>query len=201
MSSRRTRQNGFEGNGVRTLLGKPATECSVSANRASQRSRNTSPNRKNITGSIHFRRSSWRSSRRTTWNTTKDTFGTNFFRPAGACQLSLLTHGSRRGLHSYAAPRLQPSMNGRKAATENSPRRKPWVRKPQTDKPQRGERRLAAISHATEPRIRPRPRREPTLPSSRTETKERLVCPWISSLSPDFCHNASLVCFSTRGTP
>ena len=189
----------------------------MSANRASQRSRNTSPNRKNITGSIHFRRSSWRSSRRTTWNTTRDTFGTNFFRPAGACQLSLLTHGLRRGLHSYAAPRLQPSMNGCKAATENSrkagtensrevatehsPRRKPWVKKPQTDKPQQGERRVATISHATKPRIRPRPHREPTLPSSRTETKERLVCPRISSLSPDFCHNASLVCFSTRGTP
>jgi putative transposase len=26
------------------------------------------------------------------------------------------THGSRRGLHSYAAPRLQPSMNSREAA-------------------------------------------------------------------------------------
>jgi hypothetical protein len=50
----------------------------------------------------------------------KDTFGTNFFRPAGACRFLLLTHGLRRGLHSYAAPRLQPSMNSREAATQNS---------------------------------------------------------------------------------
>jgi hypothetical protein len=37
----------------------------------------------------------------------KDTFGINFFRPAGACNSFLLpTHGLRRGLHSCAASRL-----------------------------------------------------------------------------------------------
>ena len=35
--------------------------------------------------------------------------------------------------------------NSREAATEHSPRRKPWVRNPQTDKPQRGERKVATI--------------------------------------------------------
>ncbi len=106
VSSKRTRQNGFGGNGVQASLGKPATEYSASANRASQRLRNTSLNKRNITKSIRFRRSSWRSSRRTTWNTTRDTFVTDFFRPAGACDFLFATHGSRRGLHSYAAPRL-----------------------------------------------------------------------------------------------
>ena len=33
--------------------------------------------------------------------------GELFFRPAGIDYLVLLTHGLRRGLHSYAAPRLR----------------------------------------------------------------------------------------------
>jgi len=92
--------------GVLSLHGTPDTEFSASANRVSHRSQNISPGRKNITNGIHFRRSSWRFSRRTTWPTIRDTSGIGFFRPSGACRIfPLPTHGLRRGLHSLAAPR------------------------------------------------------------------------------------------------